>query len=52
MKILSGQPKLLQVVRTLHPASGLAGGLNRWQQKCNQNPNDRNHNQEFDQSKA
>ena len=45
------QAKLLQIVRTLHPATGLPGSLNGGQQESDQNTNDGDHHQQFDERK-
>ena len=49
---VSRQPKLLQVVFTLSPPSGLTCLLHGGQQQCNQNGDDRNHHQQFNQSES
>lgn len=47
-----GQAHLLEVVAALHTASSLASCLHRWQQKTNQNADDRNDNEKFDESES
>ena len=43
---------LLEVVRAVHSASRLAGGLDRGQQQRDENADDGNHHQKLDQRKA
>jgi hypothetical protein len=43
---------LLEVVDTLHPSRGLAGGLYRGKQQRDQDADDRNHDQKFNQGEA
>ena len=45
------QPQLLEVVLALTVPGCLAGLLNRRQQQCHQQPDDRDHDQQLDQRK-
>jgi len=44
--------QLPDLIGALDAASGLTGGLNRRQQQRDQNPDDRDHHQQFDQGKT
>ena len=48
----AAERQLFQVVLALHLPRGLAGRLHRRQQQGNQDPDDRDHNQEFHQGKT
>ena len=50
--VVHGQAQLLQPIRALHSSCGLAGRLNRRQEKCHQDPNNGNHHQQFDQGEG
>src|SRR5207249_860529 len=47
-----GQANLLEIVRAAHTVGGLAHLLNGGQEQANEHSNNRNHYQQFDQSKA
>ena len=50
--VLNRQPDLLHVVFALNPSGCFSRLLNCWQQQSNQNRDDRDHHQEFDESKT
>ena len=52
MVILECDPELLEVVDALAAAGRFARGLNRRQQECYENANDRDHHEQFDERKA
>jgi hypothetical protein len=44
-----GQPKLLEVIRTLHAPRRFASCLNRWKEQAYQNTDNGDHDQQFNQ---
>ena len=52
MKTVHRQTDLLEIVLAGYPPGGFPCTLNRRQQQRYQNPNDRDYNQQFDQSKT
>ena len=50
--VLERKPLLLHVVGALRSTGRLAGSLHGWKQKCNQDPNDGDHHQQFDKRKC
>jgi hypothetical protein len=49
---MHADPDLAEVVRALRPPGGLAGGLDRREQQCDENSNDRDHDEQFDEREA
>jgi hypothetical protein len=49
---LDGEPLLLKIVRALHSTRRLAGRLNGRQEQSDQNPDDRDDDQKFHESKT
>jgi len=49
---VKGQTELLQIVAALRPPCRFARGLNRGQQQGDKDADDRDHHQQFDQSKT
>jgi hypothetical protein len=52
MMIEYGESEILEIIRARGSPRGLARRLNRRQQQCDQNANDRNDDQQFNQRKA
>jgi hypothetical protein len=50
--IMDGEAKLLEVVGALSAPRRFTGVLDRWQQKGNQDADDRNHDEKFNQRKT
>jgi hypothetical protein len=49
---VKSQADLFEVVTALHATCCFASGLNRWQQKSNQDADDGDHNQQLDQRES
>jgi hypothetical protein len=47
--IMQSDPHLSQIVRAVQMPCTFAGTLNRWQQQCNQYPNDSDRYEQFDE---
>ena len=52
VKIQRRQAKVLEIVYTLRPPRGFAGGLDCRQQQCDQDADDRDHHQQLDEREA
>jgi len=52
LKVVHRQGDLPHVVRAAHPSGGLASGLHRWQQECNQYADNGNHDQQLHKRKT
>jgi hypothetical protein len=50
--VVQGQGELLQMIDALAPPGGFSGGLHRGQQQRDQNPDNRDHDQQFHQGKT
>jgi hypothetical protein len=49
--VVQRESKLPQVILALRAASGLSGGLHGRQEQCHKHPDNRNHDQQFDERK-
>src|SRR5512147_203757 len=50
--VVDGEPQLLEVVGALHPPCGLAGGLDRGEQQCDEDADDGDDHQQLNQGEA
>jgi hypothetical protein len=52
VKVQQREPHLLDIVAALQAAGGIAGGVNRRKQKCDQNPNDHDNDKQLDECES